>query len=172
VKNYWLSWYCPPHLMGKFELHWPWWISGLRVDDEHEVICAAVRAEDEEAAKRIIIDAHDEPRPVDLEWRFVAEKPDDWSPFDDRFQKANWMQWQAAEMPPRKANPTPLPPFCRAGRDGECTWKHCPQERDGEPMRSGRHCPIDAFSRLYCDEDGNWLSARHENDYRALLNLD
>jgi hypothetical protein len=32
---------------------------------------------------------------------------------------------------------------CRAGRDGDCTWAGCPQALDGEPMRSGRHCPLD-----------------------------
>lgn len=31
---------------------------------------------------------------------------------------------------------------CHAGRDGECRMP-CPQLRDGEPRRSGRHCPID-----------------------------
>lgn len=34
---------------------------------------------------------------------------------------------------------------CHAGRDGECNWKDCPQERDGEPERSHRHCPFDKF---------------------------
>lgn len=32
---------------------------------------------------------------------------------------------------------------CHAARDGECFWSDCPQLRDGEPARSGRHCPID-----------------------------
>jgi hypothetical protein len=32
---------------------------------------------------------------------------------------------------------------CHAGRDGECNWKGCPQLRDGEPEKSGRHCPLD-----------------------------
>lgn len=32
---------------------------------------------------------------------------------------------------------------CKAGRDGECFHKLCPQIKDGEPERSGRHCPID-----------------------------
>jgi hypothetical protein len=31
--------------------------------------------------------------------------------------------------------------MCRAGTDGECTWKDCPQNRDGEPLKSGRDCP-------------------------------
>lgn len=32
---------------------------------------------------------------------------------------------------------------CRAAKDGECRWKHCPQLRDGEPEKSRRHCPLD-----------------------------
>lgn len=32
---------------------------------------------------------------------------------------------------------------CRADRDGECYHKNCPQIRDGEPEKSGRHCPLD-----------------------------
>ena len=31
---------------------------------------------------------------------------------------------------------------CHAGQDGDCIWEHCPQNRDGEPMKSGRHCPL------------------------------
>jgi hypothetical protein len=32
---------------------------------------------------------------------------------------------------------------CHAGRDGECNWDRCPQNRDNEPAKSGRHCPLD-----------------------------
>lgn len=32
---------------------------------------------------------------------------------------------------------------CHAGSDGDCSWVSCPQVRDGEPRRSGRHCPLD-----------------------------
>jgi hypothetical protein len=32
---------------------------------------------------------------------------------------------------------------CAAGRDGECGHTQCPQLRDGEPAKSGRHCPLD-----------------------------
>lgn len=32
---------------------------------------------------------------------------------------------------------------CQASRgDGECVAKACPQTRDGEPMKSGRTCPL------------------------------
>lgn len=32
---------------------------------------------------------------------------------------------------------------CHASSDGECHWARCPQIRDGEPVKSGRHCPLD-----------------------------
>lgn len=38
---------------------------------------------------------------------------------------------------------------CAAHRDGECHHQDCPQLRDGEPVKSGRHCPLDN----YTDED-------------------
>lgn len=41
------------------------------------------------------------------------------------------------------ARKPPLSDHCHAGRDGECNWQHCPQEREGEPTQTGRHCPLD-----------------------------
>lgn len=32
---------------------------------------------------------------------------------------------------------------CAASRDGDCSHDQCPQNRDGEPAKSGRHCPLD-----------------------------
>jgi hypothetical protein len=32
---------------------------------------------------------------------------------------------------------------CHADKDGDCIWSGCPQLLDGEPTRSGRHCPLD-----------------------------
>lgn len=31
---------------------------------------------------------------------------------------------------------------CHADSDGDCFWPACPQKRDGEPAKSGRHCPL------------------------------
>jgi hypothetical protein len=31
---------------------------------------------------------------------------------------------------------------CHATLEGECQWNHCPQVRDGEPMHTGRTCPL------------------------------
>lgn len=33
---------------------------------------------------------------------------------------------------------------CRADCDDHCEWSECPQLRDGEPKKSGRHCPLDS----------------------------
>jgi hypothetical protein len=35
------------------------------------------------------------------------------------------------------------PNECHGHEDSECAWKECPQIRDGEPEKSGRHCPLD-----------------------------
>ena len=32
---------------------------------------------------------------------------------------------------------------CQADDDGCCAWEGCPQNREGEPWKSGRHCPLD-----------------------------
>lgn len=32
---------------------------------------------------------------------------------------------------------------CHADHDSECTYEECPQLKDGEPEKSGRHCPFD-----------------------------
>jgi hypothetical protein len=37
----------------------------------------------------------------------------------------------------------PFTGHCGASKDGECVKSWCPQIRDGEPVRSGRHCPLD-----------------------------
>ena len=32
---------------------------------------------------------------------------------------------------------------CASGSDGDCFHVQCPQNRDGEPHKTGRHCPLD-----------------------------
>lgn len=36
---------------------------------------------------------------------------------------------------------------CQADDDDDCQWEGCPQLRDNEPYKSGRHCPLDAADR-------------------------
>lgn len=98
MKRWWVSWYGAKGVA--FTLHTPWWISGYRCDsedgeDDTPTICAAVIAESEEAAKRLIVGSHDSP--VKLKWRFVNVRPSCWSPFCERFPKADWMQWPEKE---------------------------------------------------------------------------
>jgi hypothetical protein len=38
---------------------------------------------------------------------------------------------------------------CAAARDGECHHPDCPQIRDNEPEKRGRHCPIDTCKDPY-----------------------
>lgn len=93
--NYWISWWHTED-MGELELHTPWWVSGERADGAKSV-CAAVRAPDDApwAAEEIIYAAYDD-RPEKIEFRFAEMKPEGWSPFGSRFQRADWMQWPDA----------------------------------------------------------------------------
>lgn len=92
MKSFWISWWHDIEKLGEFELHSPWWRSGIRMSDDAESICAAIQGYDEAQAKERVLMSYDE-RPEDLEWRFVEERPDDWSPFSGRFPRAAWMQW-------------------------------------------------------------------------------
>lgn len=89
MKSYWVSWYHAPNL-GGFELTAPWWVSGTRMNDDAQTIVAAIRADNPEGARDRVLRAYDV-RPDDVEWRFVEERPDDWTPFSGRFPKADWM---------------------------------------------------------------------------------
>lgn len=100
IKSWWVSWYHPKDL-GDFELGSPWWVSGAqqKIDastgailESWPTICAAVRAKTEEEAMGVIITAFDR-RPKEMEWRFVEERPSGWSPFSERFPRADWMEW-------------------------------------------------------------------------------
>lgn len=94
ANRYWVSWYATGE-NGSWELHQPWWISGER-DDGALAVCAAVIAINEQQAKESIAAAHDKANVDDIEWRFCNERAADWSPFCDRFPRAEWMQWPAA----------------------------------------------------------------------------
>lgn len=91
MKAFWISWYSTPE-MGGWELHWPWWESGMRCCDEALTICAAVQATDEDAAKAVVRASYDN-EPEHIEWRFVNAQAIDWSPFNERFRQAPWMRW-------------------------------------------------------------------------------
>ena len=93
-RRWWVSWYSPTELYGKFELHSPWWISGETGDGAQHTICAAIEAHSEGDAKQIVKECYDD-CPPPITFRFVDEQPADWQPYTDRFPKADWMQWPA-----------------------------------------------------------------------------
>ncbi|NBJ13364.1 hypothetical protein [Microvirga arsenatis] len=95
VKRYWVSWLADH---GPFELHSPWWFSGMRASDDVPTVCAAVMAESEEAAREAIYACVDS-RPAHIEFRFIEERPDDWTPFNSRFQRRDWMNWPDDDLP-------------------------------------------------------------------------
>lgn len=88
-KRFWVSWYGKN---GCFELHYPWWISG-EMETGHQIFCAAVLARDEEHARKIVEQVHDEGEETQIEWRFVEARDATWSPFGERFPAADWMKW-------------------------------------------------------------------------------
>jgi hypothetical protein len=90
LKNFWISWYHEKNQFSPFELSSPWWITGEGQGSDS--ICAAIEAEDEIAAKESIYRCYDE-TPESIQFRFCEERPEHWSPFNDRFRKEKWMQW-------------------------------------------------------------------------------
>lgn len=99
-RPFWVSFWDSPEHLKTFEYSGPWWISGMRgaFDDEsdtQESIVAAVMAEDEQDARRVINQAYDG-KDGPLEWRFVTPKPADWRPLlneSGRFPPKPWMKW-------------------------------------------------------------------------------
>lgn len=87
-KNFWVSWYADPGR--SFELRSPWWVSGET--GQSTTIVAAIKAHSEDEARDVVRGAHDDP-PAKIRWRYVTERPDDWSPFNDRFPRDDWMEW-------------------------------------------------------------------------------
>lgn len=88
---FWLSWWHTDDL-GAFELRWPWWWTGTRMGDGARSVCAAIRAETVEDALGAVLASYDT-RHDRLAWRFASTRPDDWSPFSERFSRAKWMRW-------------------------------------------------------------------------------
>jgi len=88
MKKYWVSW-VHKEGDGAFELHSPWWISGYDSND-NPMICAAIKTD--MIPEHHIRLSYDNP-PEDIAFRFAEERPEKWSPFCDRFAKADWMKW-------------------------------------------------------------------------------
>lgn len=91
-RRYWVSWWQTEE-SGSFTLNYPWWVSVERIGDGAGSICAAMMARDDDDVRRVVLASHDNPD-APIEWRFIEEKPADWSPFSGRFRQADWMIWE------------------------------------------------------------------------------
>jgi hypothetical protein len=69
----------------------------------------------------------------------VRLQPDQSADIDDVFERTSHRPWLSRNT-------------CHADGDGHCTWEECPQLRDSEPAKSGRHCPLDTFDRAAADQ--------------------
>lgn len=95
--KFWVSFWGDNTVLPHFEMHRPWWISGEDMA-ERKAICCAVIAPDEEAVKKYVRSCFDKGKAPDtIEYRFINIRRDDWSPFSDRFPKADWMDWPEDE---------------------------------------------------------------------------
>ena len=91
MTRFWVSWFGCWETLGKFTLYTPWWESGYTFEEtERQCICAAIKARDEDHVREIVIGSYDDPPGV-FEFRFVEPRPDDWSPYTERFPEAEWM---------------------------------------------------------------------------------
>jgi hypothetical protein len=89
ANRWWCRWYTPDP--PAFEYHGPWWESGWT--ESAAVLVAAVVADSEDGARRVIEQAHDNGAAGIAEWSFVNPRAGDWEPFCDRFPRAPWMKW-------------------------------------------------------------------------------
>ncbi len=95
---------------------------------------------------------------ADLIWTVLGLANHYGFPFNDVFAEISRSNWSKLDehgnvvrredgkiLKPSGFSPPNLDSIvrCRAHIDGDCYWKRCPQIRDGEPKKTGRHCPLD-----------------------------
>lgn len=92
---------------GSFEYEGPWWETGFEPGENgRRTFVAAVMAFDAEAAKEVIVRAHDQPAEWGGEWSWARVL--DGEPFSDRFPRAGWMRWPwPLGAPALEVRPTP-----------------------------------------------------------------
>jgi len=54
------------------------------------------------------------------------------------FMAGKELSWSITEVKTSQENKE----YCHSQRDGDCIWLHCPQNRDNEPQKTGRSCPL------------------------------
>lgn len=91
LPAWWISWYTEADLT-TFEMHSPWWLSGAAFDPDRDILVAAVRAADEDAAWDYVRSCYDD-QPAEIQERFI-EPLDDHPVFTGRFPKSDWMAWE------------------------------------------------------------------------------
>lgn len=82
---------------------------------------------------------------VHKKWRSISVPEDLWNELATQARSAGWTIGKVATNRIYNGvfDPSSEPQRCHGASDGECIWKRCPQLRDGEPAKSGRHCPLD-----------------------------
>lgn len=91
-KKFLLSWRHTPEF-SNFELYSPFWISERNTSHLKQfTVVAAMKAKDEYQIMRTIYGCYDV-MPQKIEFIFIEERPDDWTPFSPNFPQLDWMQW-------------------------------------------------------------------------------
>lgn len=90
--NFWMSWWLT--IDDAFEMRQPWWVDAQRSNGDTAIV-AAIKATSIAEAKRIIRDSYKTNPRQPIEFRFIEQCSDDWSPFGLRYHRAEWMQWSS-----------------------------------------------------------------------------
>ncbi len=87
MTKYWISWWHREEL-GEFDLKWPYWLTGQTYEEPERLsYCAAVKVKPGKDVLSVITESY-KIEPNDLlyiEWRFIIQMPDDWTPYSHRF---------------------------------------------------------------------------------------
>lgn len=102
LRNFCVRWVSPGAPI--VTLTSPWWPDGVETTETSlglrqgtaPVFVAAVRAVDKAHAERVVFRGV---TGADVVVEFVKEMPSDWSPFSERFPRADWMDWPEIPRP-------------------------------------------------------------------------
>lgn len=103
-QAWWISWWSDEE-MGGFTLYSPWWTSGWSLDadgKEETVFVAAVRADSEDEAFKLVESSYDKDGIV-VKRRFADPMDEDekkpWEHEGTRFPFGDWMIWEGEATP-------------------------------------------------------------------------
>lgn len=89
MTKYWVSWWHKEEY-GEFDLKWPCWLTAETYEEPARLAyCAAVKVKTGKDVLSVITKSYgiENNDLLCLEWRFVIQKPDDWTPYSDRFSR-------------------------------------------------------------------------------------